>query len=1146
MEGSSTSPSNNNNTPITTNSNWQPWPEEALTMARTALDLTRQDWSLTGQTIFSPSPTPSSTTSQQQQNINSGGPPILPHNIYNHPTLSDLGNKVGREEIVERMVSLLFVRIVALVTCRLGNTVPRSSTSSPNNIGGHSAWDNTESLVNNDKGEGKATKNSLKKRRQKIYTDYSTTTICKAALQLNNPPTPPTKQENTPQQQLTTSCMDAEHSHDHDEQVDGPMDKGYHSEPGTRHELNNKKIKNHRRASDNPPSPPTKNDIYGGKTSGGGANEVPPSHLLFPSSITPQVIQQLRHYVKTICNQYHTPSNVPYHNVEHAYHVFLSANKLLDLMLCESPEDYITPALMMNGSSSNKVGVGNNVNFITSQMGNMAGIVPPGVPPSSSTMAVIKRRSRRRSSVDSTTSNLSTNTRHRPTFGLKSDPLSQLAYLFSALVHDVDHTGISNRQLVLESDDLAILYNDQSVAEQRSLAVAFTTLKKNAKGDDGGGGGYKELREVLFPEQPTPESEVASEEGGAAAAATAGNEDFFKFRKLVIDLVLVTDIASPERTQIVKSKWKEAFGDVIVAEKLKKSATQQLQKANKGGSRGREYFRVDRNKVQTLDPTAEDETPQGDNVGNGSSNTVTKGMLAGGPKLIPTRRKYNKGSSGSLDQEGRSKSKGKSKSGDDPEQVQPRSTTPTTSNNQRTQYSSSLVSATDSNCDSIYFDSSDSSLSDMNSLDDDFDASAVSRTKMNFDSLDASTNSNMSDMNASDFNSSGTSGGDNINRRGSDNSGESNEGEVNQVSGGPVGTKANRSSRGRRASQGEETTPTSTGGSGTSGCVDPLSKRWSTGDLTDDVDLNSNSSSPQQPKSPRGRAISSSNKVNQNYTVSARTSRPSTSKSFTISSKTSSGSPSNSRRRKSALSRPLSQSMVSNKDLRRARPRAHSEERRLGVRRALDLAGSTIIAYNNLRGSFGSERNSLLSNSGGTASGDDCIEDEFDPDDDVDEFKATVVLEQMIRAADVAALLQDWNNTMKWSTRLYKELKNGYLQNRGEDPTVGWFENQIKFFDFYILPLAKNLGVMGVFEESVGSMFVYCVKSTLARWIEEGSRETELMIKQDADERKRSQEGQQSVNSLSQEVVSMGINEGDKVQPPPALSNGDDSQPPPR
>lgn len=33
------------------------------------------------------------------------------------------------------------------------------------------------------------------------------------------------------------------------------------------------------------------------------------------------------------------------------------------------------------------------------------------------------------------------------------------------------------------------------------------------------------------------------------------------FRKYVINVVLATDIASPERTQVGKSKWKEAFGD---------------------------------------------------------------------------------------------------------------------------------------------------------------------------------------------------------------------------------------------------------------------------------------------------------------------------------------------------------------------------------------------------------------------------------------------------------------------------------------------------------------------------------------------------------------------------------------------------------
>ncbi|KAL7544404.1 hypothetical protein ACHAWF_007798, partial [Thalassiosira exigua] len=124
-------------------------------------------------------------------------------------------------------------------------------------------------------------------------------------------------------------------------------------------------------------------------------------------------------------------------------------------------------------------------------------------------------------------------------------------------------------------------------------------------------------------------------------------------------------------------------------------------------------------------------------------------------------------------------------------------------------------------------------------------------------------------------------------------------------------------------------------------------------------------------------------------------------------------------------------------------------------------------------------------------------------DDGFDEFKATVVLEQLIRAADVGALLQDWTNSIEWSTRLYKELKNGHLQNRGENPSVGWYDNQIKFLDFYILPLAKNLGFMGVFPPGAGGQFARLVKANLARWIEEGGRVTEIMMKEDEEERKR-------------------------------------------
>jgi hypothetical protein len=75
-----------------------------------------------------------------------------------------------------------------------------------------------------------------------------------------------------------------------------------------------------------------------------------------------------------------------------------------------------------------------------------------------------------------------------------------------------------------------VLYNDQSIAENWSLYVGFSELLQ----DD-----FANLRSALFL-----------------------TEDVYaKFRKQVINLVLSTDIASPERTQIGKSKWKEAFGD---------------------------------------------------------------------------------------------------------------------------------------------------------------------------------------------------------------------------------------------------------------------------------------------------------------------------------------------------------------------------------------------------------------------------------------------------------------------------------------------------------------------------------------------------------------------------------------------------------
>ena len=50
---------------------------------------------------------------------------------------------------------------------------------------------------------------------------------------------------------------------------------------------------------------------------------------------------------------------------------------------------------------------------------------------------------------------------HEYTYGITSDPLTQFACAFSALIHDVDHTGVPNVQLIKEDKTLAELYRNK-------------------------------------------------------------------------------------------------------------------------------------------------------------------------------------------------------------------------------------------------------------------------------------------------------------------------------------------------------------------------------------------------------------------------------------------------------------------------------------------------------------------------------------------------------------------------------------------------------------------------------------------------------------------------------------------------------------
>lgn len=62
---------------------------------------------------------------------------------------------------------------------------------------------------------------------------------------------------------------------------------------------------------------------------------------------------------------------------------------------------------------------------------------------------------------------------HRHTYGISSDPLTQFACIFSALIHDAKHPAVPNPQLIKEDPFLASTYAKRSVAEQQSFDLSW-------------------------------------------------------------------------------------------------------------------------------------------------------------------------------------------------------------------------------------------------------------------------------------------------------------------------------------------------------------------------------------------------------------------------------------------------------------------------------------------------------------------------------------------------------------------------------------------------------------------------------------------------------------------------------------------------
>uniref|UniRef100_A0A7S2V7Z9 PDEase domain-containing protein n=1 Tax=Entomoneis paludosa TaxID=265537 RepID=A0A7S2V7Z9_9STRA len=100
------------------------------------------------------------------------------------------------------------------------------------------------------------------------------------------------------------------------------------------------------------------------------------------------------------------------------------------------------------------------------------------------------------------------------------------------------------------------------------------------------------------------------------------------------------------------------------------------------------------------------------------------------------------------------------------------------------------------------------------------------------------------------------------------------------------------------------------------------------------------------------------------------------------------------------------------------------------------------------------------------------------PGNDIRNAKATIVMEHLIQASDVSHCMQHWHIYRKWNEMFFQECMEAYQSGRSdEDPSKGWYQGEIGFFDFYIIPLAKKLKECGVFGVSSDEYLNYALEN---------------------------------------------------------------------
>lgn len=102
--------------------------------------------------------------------------------------------------------------------------------------------------------------------------------------------------------------------------------------------------------------------------------------------------------------------------------------------------------------------------------------------------------------------------------------------------------------------------------------------------------------------------------------------------------------------------------------------------------------------------------------------------------------------------------------------------------------------------------------------------------------------------------------------------------------------------------------------------------------------------------------------------------------------------------------------------------------------------------------------------------------------------KATLVLEHMIQASDVSHTMQHWHIYISWNEKLFHEMYAAFKKGRsGDDPSHGWYQGELKFFDNYIIPLAQKLKDCKVFGVSGDEYMTYALQNR-EEWATKGKQ----------------------------------------------------------